>query len=202
MSEGFVIDKTKFYGFDYEEDFKVGLAHEAVIAEEVSAKDAFAEFARGEGRDTNNGFWPDEHGSPGGREDNRHDMPRELPHGTPHLMPREEHNQWHNDDHDHEQDLSARHRRPSEHHSGSAPRFAPPNYIPQTAPGLRAVDPGAISRCLYSFTYLWLNNRQQFWFFPTFVGRRSVAGYRWMHNNWVFMGFDLRTISSFFCGGR
>jgi len=87
-------------------------------------------------------------------------------------------------------------------HSGSAPRFAPPVYIPQRAPGLRAVDPGAITRCLYSNTYVWLNNRQHFWFFPTFVGRKSIAGYRWMHNSWVFMGFGLNMIDSFFCGGR
>jgi len=86
--------------------------------------------------------------------------------------------------------------------SGSAPRFAPPAFIPQAAPGLRAVDPGAIANCLYSFTYLWLSNRNQFWFFPTFVGRRSVAGYRWIRGSWVFMGFDLRLIDSFFCGGR
>jgi len=88
------------------------------------------------------------------------------------------------------------------HPSGSAPRFAPPAFIPQAAPGLRAVDPGAIAGCLYSFTYLWLSNRSQFWFFPTFVGRRSVSGYRWIRGSWVFMGFDLRLIDSFFCGGR
>ena len=86
--------------------------------------------------------------------------------------------------------------------SGSAPRFAPPAYIPQRAPGLRAVDPGAISRCLYSNTYVWLNNRQEFWFFPTFIGRRSIAGFRWMNRRWVYMGFSLNMIDSFFCGGR
>jgi hypothetical protein len=89
-----------------------------------------------------------------------------------------------------------------EHRSGSAPQFAPPSYVPKASPGLRAVDPGAISGCLYSFTYIWLNNRQEFWFFPTFVGRKSVAGYRWMHGQWVYMGFDLRMVDSFFCGGR
>ena len=86
--------------------------------------------------------------------------------------------------------------------SGSAPRLAPPAFVPQITPALRLVEPGAIANCLYSFTYLWLTNRNQFWFFPTFVGRRSIAGYRWIHGSWVFMGFDLRLIDSFFCSRR
>jgi len=116
----------------------------------------------------------------GGHEEARHRQPQRPPFGG-----RGEH-----------------HNRDFNHFSGSAPRFAPPAYVPQMGAGLRAVDPGALSGCLYSSTYIWLNNRQNFWFFPTFIGRRSVAGFRWMHNRWVYMGFDLRMVESFFCGGR
>jgi hypothetical protein len=88
-------------------------------------------------------------------------------------------------------------------HTGAAPTLAPPDYIP-TAPQIqdisRLVESGAINRCLFTNTYVWLTNRSQFWFYPTFVGRRSIAGFRWMHGRWVYMGFDLNMIESFFCG--
>ncbi|MGO4886247.1 hypothetical protein ACJ2A9_00685 [Anaerobacillus sp. MEB173] len=84
---------------------------------------------------------------------------------------------------------------------GGPPTAPPPTYTP--APpgdvGLYAVDPGAIRGCLYRYTYVWLTNRQQFWFYPTFVGRRSVSGYRWTGFYWVYFGIDLRQISSFTC---
>ncbi|MBP2242040.1 hypothetical protein J2Z40_002613 [Cytobacillus eiseniae] len=62
-----------------------------------------------------------------------------------------------------------------------------------------AVDPGAIRSCLRRFTFIWLENGRSFWFFPTFVGRTSVAGWRWRGNRWVFYGTDLNRISSFQC---
>jgi len=86
--------------------------------------------------------------------------------------------------------------------SGSAPHLPPPGYTPRHTQNLKAVDPGSIRGCLYSNTYIWLNNGQQFWFYPTFISRRSIAGYRWTHMGWVYMGFDLRLVDSFFCGGR
>ena len=184
-----------------------------LINENISPQEAFEEFITRQYDEitddtksfSSEGFWPDAQNSSGGREaQHGHDTPARhgVPHHPqpqqpshhpqPHRPPQPHHTPPHNN----------RHNNRHDHHSGSAPRFAPPAYVPKAAPGLRAVDPGSISHCLYSFTYLWLNNRQQFWFFPTFVGRRSVAGYRWMHNNWVYMGFDLRLIDSFFCGGR
>jgi hypothetical protein len=81
-----------------------------------------------------------------------------------------------------------------------APTSPPPQFIPQEpAPTAFAVDPGAISRCLFHFTFIWLRNRNSFWFFPTFVGRTSVAGFRWTGRNWVYSGIDLRRIQSFTC---
>jgi len=80
-----------------------------------------------------------------------------------------------------------------------APRTPPPDYVPARARASRAVDPGAISGCLNSFMYVWLTNGQAFWMFPTFVGRRSISGFRWSRFGWVYTGFDLRLVESFFC---
>ena len=167
---------------------------------ELDAKEAFIEFARR--GSLNNGT---DRSLFAAKEDASAQEARYIPrpgHTPPPVHPRNppQHNRPGN---------PPQHNRPgnppsrgNHHHPGSAPRFAPPAYTPHMSPALRAVDPGAIFGCLYSHTYIWLNNRQQFWFFPTFIGRRSVAGYRWMANRWVFMGFDLRMIDSFFCGGR
>ncbi|WP_312876084.1 hypothetical protein [Paenibacillus alginolyticus] len=85
-----------------------------------------------------------------------------------------------------------------------APTSAPPAYTPQkpfTSEGASAyaVDPGSIRRCLFNFTYVWLSNGQQFWYFPTFVGRNSIAGFRWTGFSWMYFGIDLRFIDSFTC---
>ncbi|KEZ53964.1 hypothetical protein [Metabacillus indicus] len=82
-----------------------------------------------------------------------------------------------------------------------APTGPPPSQIPQQSPSLFAVDPGAISGCLFRFTYVWLNNGNSFWFYPTFVGRTSVAGYRWRPRQfrWVYFGIDTQRIASFSC---
>nr|WP_244163363.1 collagen-like protein [Paenibacillus pectinilyticus] len=82
------------------------------------------------------------------------------------------------------------------------PTSAPPSYTPQKpfkAPGSFAVDPGGISRCLFRFTYIWLSNGQQFWFYPIFVGRNSMAGFRWTGFSWMYFGTDLRFVDSFTC---
>ncbi|MFD2169805.1 hypothetical protein [Tumebacillus lipolyticus] len=83
------------------------------------------------------------------------------------------------------------------------PTTPPPNYTPKkpfTAPGaVKAIDPGAIQRCRFRFVYLWLDNGQQFWAFPTFIGPRSLAGYRWNGFRWIYFGVDLRHIDSFIC---
>ncbi len=79
------------------------------------------------------------------------------------------------------------------------PSGPPPKQVPQVTPGLTAVDPGAIRRCRYRFVYIWLENGRSFWAWLTFVGRRSIAGYRWIRNRWVYFGTDLRNISDFYC---
>jgi len=87
---------------------------------------------------------------------------------------------------------------PGQQQSGP-PTSPPPSFTPQQAQFQTfAIDPGAIRGCLFRFTYIWLR-RDQFWFYPTFVGRNSIAGYRWRRNRWVYFGIDLNQIQSFQC---
>ena len=82
---------------------------------------------------------------------------------------------------------------------GGPPTSPPPGFTPQQAQFQTfAVDPGAIRGCLFRFTYVWLR-RDAFWFYPVFVGRNSIAGYRWRRNRWVYFGIDLDQIQSFQC---
>ncbi|WP_299093929.1 transporter [uncultured Metabacillus sp.] len=81
-----------------------------------------------------------------------------------------------------------------------APTAPPPAFVPsQQAATPFAVDPWAISLCLFRNTYLWLSNGQQFWYFPIFVGTSSVAGFRWTGRFWTVFGIDTRRIVSFMC---
>ncbi|AUS96657.1 hypothetical protein CDQ84_08285 [Clostridium thermosuccinogenes] len=89
--------------------------------------------------------------------------------------------------------------------SGPPPSFTPSVAqaqslaAPGTGVGVFAVDPGAIIPCRFRFVYLWLRNGQQFWAFLVFVGRRSVAGWRWTGRRWVYFGVDLDEIQFFAC---
>lgn len=86
------------------------------------------------------------------------------------------------------------------------PSTPPPSQIPASfttqgagGPSVLAVDPGSIRGCLFRFTFIRLSRFQQFWFYPTFVGRTSVAGFRWTGFNWIYFGIDLNRIQSFAC---
>src|SRR5699024_9840269 len=79
-----------------------------------------------------------------------------------------------------------------------SPPGPPPSFTPSQGVQTFAVDSGAIQGCLFRFTYVWLR-RDAFWFFPTFVGRRSVSGFRWNGRRWSYYGIDLRHIQSFQC---
>ncbi|MFB4474100.1 hypothetical protein ACDI16_14365 [Oceanobacillus caeni] len=79
------------------------------------------------------------------------------------------------------------------------PTAPPPNFTPQQSQTqVFAVDPGGIRGCLFRLTYVWLR-RDAFWYYPTFVGRRSIAGFRWNGWRWVYFGIDLDHIQSFQC---
>ncbi|WP_258729467.1 transporter [Bacillus atrophaeus] len=83
---------------------------------------------------------------------------------------------------------------------GQPPSGPPPSYVPQQQ-STYAIDPGGIRGCLYRFTYIRLENGRRFWFYPVFVGRRSIAGYRWRPRQyrWQYFGIDLDEVSSFSC---
>ncbi len=91
---------------------------------------------------------------------------------------------------------------PGQQQGSQPPRTAPPSTTP-TYPStqLFAVDPGAIRGCLHRFTFVWLSRRQGFWFYPDFVGRRSVSGWRWRSRlrRWEYTGISLDSIDRFSC---
>jgi hypothetical protein len=83
---------------------------------------------------------------------------------------------------------------------GGPPSSPPPAYVPQEQATAFAVDPGGIRRCMFRFTYIWLIDGRSFWFYPVFLGRNSIAGWRWSRRRgWVYYGMDLRQIRSFQC---
>jgi len=90
---------------------------------------------------------------------------------------------------------------PSQGQAGGPPQTPPPSTVPAQTQQIEAfaVDPGGIRRCLFRFTYVWLRGFQQFWFYPIFVGRNSIAGWRWNGFRWVYFGISLRQIQSFTC---
>lgn len=91
------------------------------------------------------------------------------------------------------------------------PSGPPPSFIPQQggagaqgygAPGggaVQFVDQGAIRPCVFRNIYIWPRRGNGFWAFLTFVGNRSVSGFRWQGRRWVYFGMDLREIRSFQC---
>jgi hypothetical protein len=72
---------------------------------------------------------------------------------------------------------------------------------PSGGPSLQAVDPGSFYGCLRRMTRVRLTNGRRFWFYPTYIGRKSVAGYRWYPRNqqWRYTGFDTDSVESFNC---
>lgn len=82
---------------------------------------------------------------------------------------------------------------------GGPPTGAPPSFQPQQSPSLFMIDPGAIRSCINQYVYIWLEDGRSFWAWLTFVGRRSIAGWQWVRNRWVYFGTDINNISSFVC---
>lgn len=84
------------------------------------------------------------------------------------------------------------------------PTSAPPSFTP-TEPQVKQfgattfVEQGAIGPCVFRFVYIWPRRGSGFWAWLTFVGRRSVSGFRWTGRSWRYFGMDLRDIRSFQC---
>ncbi|WP_242966469.1 hypothetical protein [Clostridium sp. BSD9I1] len=83
--------------------------------------------------------------------------------------------------------------------SGPPPSVAPQQQLSAGGPQLYAVDPGSIRGCRFRFVYIWPRRGRGFWMWLTFVGRRSIAGWRWNGFTWFYFGMDLRRIESFRC---
>ncbi|MCL2854399.1 MAG: hypothetical protein FWE21_02120 [Defluviitaleaceae bacterium] len=76
------------------------------------------------------------------------------------------------------------------------PNFLPPSHTPSRPAAKDFVDAGTMEGNMHRATYLWLTDGQQFWFCPTFLGKHSVAGYRWENGQWMYTGFGLDAVES------
>ncbi|MDR4316376.1 hypothetical protein CHH55_17435 [Niallia circulans] len=82
------------------------------------------------------------------------------------------------------------------------PISPPPSFTPQLNQSQLStftVESSSIRPCMYRFTFIWLENGKGFWFYPTFIGRHSIAGYRWRINRWMYYGTDINRIRFFQC---
>jgi hypothetical protein len=99
---------------------------------------------------------------------------------------------------------------------GQPPRTAPPNFTPagpfmergagrqpeqfrERFRGEMRTRPRDFFGCINSFTYIWLVNGNNFWFFPIFIDRQFVIGFRWRRNRWEFDRINLNRIFFFSC---
>ncbi|MDF2700346.1 MAG: hypothetical protein K0Q49_1904 [Haloplasmataceae bacterium] len=79
----------------------------------------------------------------------------------------------------------------------AVPFLAPPSFTPPI-PAWQ-VGPQGIRRCINRNTYIWLTSGNSFWFFPTFVSRQSLVGFRWSRIGWTRSFIELRRIRSYQC---
>ena len=83
------------------------------------------------------------------------------------------------------------------------PPTPPPNFTPKKNQGqvsTFAIDSGSIRGCLYRWVYIWPSRSNQgFWLYLTYVGRRSIAGFRTSRWGYSYYGMDTNQINSFQC---
>ena len=60
-------------------------------------------------------------------------------------------------------------------------------------------NPRGLQNCIYRFTYMWLRNGDNFWFYLTTVGERRIYGYRFFGGRWNEYSIALRDVVSFHC---
>lgn len=108
---------------------------------------------------------------------------------------------------------------PGQARPGNQPPLAPPDFTPQlpreeqqllSGPsdfrgpfGGRIIDfrrrPQDFRRCLNRFTYIWLVNGSNFWFYPVFIGRNHIEGFRWRRNRWDYDRININRILFHLC---
>lgn len=83
------------------------------------------------------------------------------------------------------------------------PTTPAPNFTPQKNQSqfsTFAIDAGSIRGCLYRWVYIWPSRSNQgFWLYLTYVGRRSIAGFRSSRWGFSYYGMDVNQIDSFQC---
>ena len=90
-------------------------------------------------------------------------------------------------------------RRPGSN-MGGMPTSAPPAQPPSRNAATFRVDANSIRHCLGRFTYIWQDNRMEYWMVPINVSRTTVTGFRWHgRRGWSFAGVSLDRIASFTC---
>lgn len=81
------------------------------------------------------------------------------------------------------------------HFGQGAPNMRPPRFIPRRP----RFHPGSIRICVNRFTYVWLNDGRNFWTWIPSVSRRTIHGYRWTGNRWVYFEADVNDVDTFSC---
>lgn len=82
------------------------------------------------------------------------------------------------------------------------PMGPPPAFSPQMEQLSRSQSQqgsSGIRRCIYRNTFIWQRNGNSFWFFPTFVSRNVILGFRWGRFGWVYSSVNRNSILTFQC---
>ncbi|MDF2989254.1 MAG: hypothetical protein K0R50_4764, partial [Eubacterium sp.] len=77
-----------------------------------------------------------------------------------------------------------------------------PMMPPQGMPGpmIRPqFSPGPIRQCRNRFAYIWLINGRNFWAWISDVQGRTIYGYRWTGNRWVYFQANVNQVFTFIC---
>ncbi|MCL2564976.1 MAG: hypothetical protein FWE24_04095 [Defluviitaleaceae bacterium] len=81
-------------------------------------------------------------------------------------------------------------------HYNTRPHHAPPVSAPGRGGRLNP-ERAALQRCVGHTIHVWLKSGREFWFYPVYIGRTTVAGYAWKRNGWVYTGFSIHSIEFF-----
>jgi hypothetical protein len=81
---------------------------------------------------------------------------------------------------------------------GAAPMSPAPQFIPPIPSSRFGVE--SMRWCLHRNTFVWMRSGTEFWFFPTFVSRRVIVGFRWRRRfGWVYHVIDPSNVLTFQC---
>ncbi len=87
----------------------------------------------------------------------------------------------------------------------------PPGRPPQGPPPIRPgtpiffpppnvnIFPNRLRNCLFRFTYIWLFNGRDFWFYPIAIANNFLVGFRWNGFSWEDDLLNIRRIADFQC---